>query len=85
MHDPSCVVLFLSGPREFVSEPCERVSEPAELVSDSCRFASADGCQCPRPDSLQLYGFTVSSGRHTHDRFSSSGWVNVAGSVTVIV
>jgi hypothetical protein len=34
---------------------------------------------------MQLYGLTVSSGRHTQDRFSSSGDVNVAGSVMVIV
>ena len=30
--------------------------------------------------STQLYGLTVSPGRHTHERFSSSGSVNVAGS-----
>ena len=35
--------------------------------------------------STQLYGLTVSPGRHTHECFSSSASVNVAGSVMVIV
>jgi hypothetical protein len=44
-------------------------------------------CQQPlyRLRSMQLYGLTVSPGRHTHDRFNSRGAVNVAGSVIVIV
>ena len=42
-------------------------------------------CRSERLASTQLYGLTASPGRQTQDRFSSSGCVNVEGSVMVIV
>ena len=83
-HDPPSVIAIARVINAIVARFAADVLTEGLKTSDRPAGPKGPTLLYWRFRSMQLYGFTVSSGRHTQDRFNSSGAVNVAGSVIVI-